>query len=299
MMDYVIREVSLLNEHIADGVGSVLGDAFGGGSIPISTIIRNTNTNSGLPSVYLAAMIDNEVIGFNAFISHELIFSNQKISCYQSCWTATSSKHRGKKIFQNLILSAHEILRDRGVAFIFGFPNDSSYPLFTKKLGYRKIPSLKWQQLNFPVVRGRWYNANPNLITDLKQDAILQNDRQLIELKRQEFGNRLIEVDFEGSLGWGVRRVSVRKGVPVPYLDLGGFDLVDSLHLPELMSLLRRKTGVIAYTQLVTVDGNSFNGLMHRVEPSNSNCLIIYDLNLDTEIGVRFNFLTGIRDVFK
>ena len=299
MMTYEIREVTLADANIAAGVSSVVGSAFGSGIVPIESILRNTRTNSANPSVYLAALLDNEVIGFNAFISHELLLNNKIVVGYQSCWTATSSEHRGKKIFQNLILAAHEILKERGGAFIFGFPNDNSYPLFTKKLNYREIPSLKWQMLNLPGLRGRWYNAHPNSIEYIKQDAILQNDHQLVDLKCKEFGDKLVKLEFEGSLAWGVRRISVRKGIPVPYFDIGGVDLVCSAHFSELMNLLQRKTEFAAYFQLVTVANNSYNGLLRRVEPSSSNCLIIYDLNLDTTKGIRFNFFTGIRDVFK
>ena len=301
-MDYVIREVSILDSHAWHGVSRVLNDAFGQSTLSDTVLVdivhRNTTTNSLNPSLYLAAMIGDEVIGFNAFISHELIRNGKKLSCYQVCWTATSSQHRGMKVFQNQLLAAHQILRNRGAAFVFAFPNKESLPLFTKKIGYHEIPSLKWQMLNLPGLRRLWYEPNPISIVRLKEDAIQQNDQQLIELKRQELGDRLVVVDFEGSVGWGVRRVGFRKGFSVPYLDIGGIDLASSEHLPIVMDHLRERAGFVAYCQIVTTGGNSFNQLLRRVEPSNSEPLIAYNLEGDTTDGVRFNFFTGVRDVF-
>jgi hypothetical protein len=36
---------------------------------------------------------------------------------------------------------------------VFGFPNENSYPLFTKKLGYRELPSMNVNVLNIPFHR--------------------------------------------------------------------------------------------------------------------------------------------------
>lgn len=299
MISYEIREINLDDDIISNEISLLLGDAYDCASIPIKSVIRNTKTNSAKPSLYLAAILENKVIGFNAFISHELYLNKTVITCYQSCWTATSSEHRGKKVFQNLILTAHDILKERGAAFVFGFPNDNSYPLFTKKLKYREIPSLKWQMPNILGIRWSWYNPHPKSLEYLKQDAVLQNDPQLVDLKFKELGDNLVKAEFEGSLVWGVRRLTVRKGISVPYFDIGGFDLVHSSHLPRLINLLRHSTNFVAYFQLVTVANNSFNGLLRRVETSTSNCLIVYDLNLETSKGIDLNFFAGLRDVFK
>ena len=301
-MFYVIKQVSLLDTQVWIGIGRVLNDAFGqsglSGKALTNFVRRNTTTNSSQPSLYFVAMMGDEVIGFNAFISHELIHNEKKISCYQVCWTATSSKHRGMKVFQNQLLAAHKILKAQGAAFVFAFPNKESLPLFTKKIGYFEVSSLKWQMLNLPGLKRLWYEPNPLSIESLKKDAIQQNDLQLIELKRQELGNRLIVVDFDGSVGWGVRRVSFRKGFSVPYLDIGGMDLLSSGHLPFVIERLLKECGFIAYVQIVTTQCNSFNKLLRRVESSTSEPLIVFNFEENTNYRFSFNFFTGIRDVY-
>jgi hypothetical protein len=243
-------------------------------------------------------MIGDEIIGFNAFISHDLVLNGEMVNCYQSCFTATSNQHRGKKIFQNLILTAHEILRARGAGFIFGFPNDSSYPLFTKKLGYKEIASVKWNMLNILGYRSQWFEKNSESLSTLNRNAILQNDRQLIELKRVVYGRELLSVNFQGSIAWGLRRSTIRRGIHIPYLDLGGVELAEPSHLRPLLDCLRNEAGFVTYVQAVSTNGSSFNRLLRKVQRSETNCMIVYDLNIITSKEVCFNFFKGVWDVY-
>lgn len=296
-MDYTVREVSLESPGVTEQVVEVLREAFGVSFI--QQVSDNTRTAGSQPSLYLAAVRGDQLIGFNAFISHDLILDGKIINCYQSCWTATSAAHRGKKIFQNLILTAHDILRARGAGFVFGFPNEASYPLFTKKLAYREIPSLKWQMPNVPLLSRRWLSPKSLPIGELKRSAILQNDRELISLKRQEAPDDVLVAEEEGSLAWGIRRSRMFRGVPLTYLDIGGIELAAASNLSPLLHSLRRQAGLVAYIQIVSTQGNRYNSFFRRVRPSTSNCLIIQDLNLNTTSGISFNFFNGVRDVFK
>ena len=300
-MDYIVREVDLNDPAIRPGVDSVLADAFGSDSTAggfCDHVQKVTCTKGSHSSLHLAAMIGTEVVGYNAFISHDLIYEGRVINCYQSCFTATSSQHRGKKIFQNLILAAHDILGARGAAFVFGFPNDNSYPLFTKKLQYRELPSTKIQMLNIPLYRRTFFRKSHPTLEVLEQHAILQNDKQLIELKRLKYGSELLTSDFEGSTAWGLRRSIVRRGIKVPYLDLGGLTLTNADHLVPLLRQLRKHAGWVAYMQVVTIAGSTYNRLFQKVQKAETNCLIVYDLNMKTDEGVTFNFFNGVRDVY-
>ena len=297
-MSYEIKPVALDDPELSEQIVELLRSAFGG-QVDLASLKRNTTTGAAQPSLYLAAIEDGEVIGFNAFISHELLFEVRTISCFQSCWTATSPAHRGKRIFQAIIKAAHDILKDRGAAFVFGFPNDSSYPLFTKKLGYREIPSLKWQMLHIPGLRGSWFSTDRQPDDSWKRNAIDQNDVQLIGWKRKDIGADVLVATYENSLAWGVRRVGKRRGFPIAYLDVGGISLGDSGHLSLVLVALRSMAKPTLYTQMVTVEGNGLNSLLGRVGPAETNCLIVFDLNLDTSSGVRFNFFAGIRDVYR
>ena len=96
-MSYEIKPVALDDPELSEQIVELLRSAFGG-QVDLASLKRNTTTGAAQPSLYLAAIEDGEVIGFNAFISHELLFDGRTISCFQSCWTATSPAHRGKRI---------------------------------------------------------------------------------------------------------------------------------------------------------------------------------------------------------
>ena len=169
---------------IIQPINRLIEEVFGFAAISDNKLKLNTGTKGVQPSLYLAAIEEGEIIGFNAFISHTFFLNNKTINCYQSCWTATSKKHRGKKIFQNLIEEAKQILGSRNAAFIFGYPNANSQPIFTQKLGFIEFPSVK---LNIPNIKLLWslfLNNKSSNLSDLKNDAILQNDKELFALKK-------------------------------------------------------------------------------------------------------------------
>lgn len=275
----------------------MLGETFGS-EIPDDKLEKCTRTNSSNGSLYLAATQDDEIIGFNAFISHDLFLNGSQINCYQSCWTATSNAHRGKKIFQNLINAAKESLLSRGAAFIFGFPNANSQPIFTQKLGFKEIPSLKWQVPNIKMIRDLHINVPRSSDLAAEKDSIIQNDRQLIELKTKQYREDLLVAEFNESLIWGVPRETKKFGMSLRYLDIGGFYISDPKDIKWVFEKLWSAARKFHYFQLSTTFNSSFNKFLKNLRPAQTNDLIVFDLNLDTSRKIHFNLFGGVKDVF-
>lgn len=61
----------------------------------------------------------------------------RSVRAAQSGATMTHPEHQGQGLFTKLAERTYESARDSGVDFVFGFPNQNSYPGFTRK--------LKWQ----------------------------------------------------------------------------------------------------------------------------------------------------------
>ncbi len=296
-MEYSITPVDINDKDLLRGVNRLLTETFGS-EIPNDRLQICTRTNSPHDSLYMAAIQDDEIIGFNAFISHDLFLNGMAINCYQSCWTATSNAHRGKKIFQNLINSAKEMLLSRGAAFIFGFPNENSQHLFIKKLGFKEIPSLKWQVPNIGVFRNLYINAPDQRDQALLKDAIIQNDRQLIELKTKQYHDALVVIEFDESLIWGVPRQTKKLGVSLLYFEIGGLYVGNPKDIKPLFEKLYEAATRFHYFQLTTTSDNSVNRFLKHLKPAQTNDLIVFDLNLDTSKDIRFNFFGGVKDVF-
>jgi len=294
-MDYRVDEVSLADPEIERQVEGLISSAFGI-PIPQGRVRRNTAAGGRPSPLYVAAVQDGEIIGFNSFTAHRLQLNGAEMLAYQSGWTATSAAHRGKKIFQNLILAAQEILASRGASFVFGFPNSASHPIFIGKLGYRQLPSVKWQAPNLPLAMRLLTRDSTVDLGSLHRDTILQDDRALIALKRNEAFPAVETFEHQGSLCWGVRRERRLAGTTIGYLDVGGIELAGSRHLPVVVGgLLRQVRGT--HVQLVNIAGAPDNKLLRGVRPSQGNVLIVRDLTFETT-ALRFNLYGGVRDVY-
>jgi hypothetical protein len=61
-------------------------------------------------------------------------FGDTEVLCAQSGDTMTHETHRGKGLFIELARKTYATAREEGIQFVFGFPSESSYPGFERKL---------------------------------------------------------------------------------------------------------------------------------------------------------------------
>jgi predicted N-acetyltransferase YhbS len=297
-MDYKIVDIDIEDDINSAKVNKFLGEVFGSdtGSLPEHKLKKNTTTRASNKSLYLAAIENDEIIGFNAFISHTLFLNNQSINCYQVCWTSTHNEHRGKKIFQNILEEAKKILQERGASFIFAFPNEISQPIFIHKLGFKEIPSVKLNIPNSALLKALFFNKNIDDIRKLNSNAVLQDEKELYELKRAEYGSDLIESQHNGSMVWGAIKYKNIKGIKISYFDVGGIEIRNTADITELFQKIT-DSNKFSFFQIVSTKNNSYNQVFKRFKPARTNDLIIFDLNLDTS-SFSFNFFGGIKDVW-
>lgn len=295
-MDYSVDSIDITDRAVGQKICRLLSETFGSEVTPEHLAICTT-TNSNSKSLYLAAVQDDEIIGFNAFISHDLVRNDSIVSAFQSCWTATSRDHRGKRIFQNLINEAKIFLKERGAAFIFGFPNENSQTIFTKKLGFREIPSLKWQVPNLPGLRMSYVTSSSGVELGHDEVRLEQNDRQLIEMKSIRHGSLLVTVETEDGVVWGVKRERMKAGIPLKYCEIGGVRLANRGNPRALFQAFFREARG-KFFQLTTTHGNTLNPIFRRLTSARTNDLIVFDLNMDTSVNTQFDFFGGVKDVF-
>ncbi len=62
----------------------------------------------------------------------------------QSLDTLTDSDYRGRGLFRKLADAAYEQLRARGVAFVYGFPNENSAHAFFERLGWSSLDPMPY-----------------------------------------------------------------------------------------------------------------------------------------------------------
>ncbi|MES2761537.1 MAG: GNAT family N-acetyltransferase, partial [Bacteroidota bacterium] len=75
-----------------------------------------------------------------------------KVLCAQSGDTMTHKDHRGKGLFIELAKRTYELAKNNGVHFIFGFPNDSSYPGFVRKLDWKHVDDINMYSIKVSTI---------------------------------------------------------------------------------------------------------------------------------------------------
>ncbi|MGK0326393.1 MAG: putative N-acetyltransferase YhbS, partial [Polaribacter sp.] len=255
---YSIEEVYLENDDTNTKVNNLLNEVFGG--ISINKVRSNTTSQNKNKSLYLAAIENNEIIGFNAFIPHTVLINNELIDCYQSCWTATSKKHRKKQIFQNLIKEGKKILKSRNAGFIIGFANRNSFPIFVKKLGFKAFNYELIRIPNIGFIKNSLFNHKNIPISTLNKNAVLQKNDELIKLREVEYPERIIKINNSNGFIWGTIKKKAYKGIALSFFDLGGIEVENSDDVMPLISKLCKEYS-FNYILITTIINNSYNSI--------------------------------------
>lgn len=297
-MEYELKSISLLDAAANLEVADLLAHTYGF-ELAIDKLKHNTYTNKG-KSLYIGAYKDGKLAGFNAFIQHDFNHQQQVVECYQSCWSATHSEHRGKGIFAAIINEAKRILKERGAAFIFGFPNANSHPIFVKKLGFYEVPLMKVQApvMAFSLTKHFLLQSiDPAVGIDIA-DCYTPNELQIIELKEQELNSNIRIYSAYNNTIWGKKREKVYRGMKLSYFSVGGIILNKPHLFSQVLAQLVQKERA-SYIEIIGATTNVYFQLFKNAKPApHTEPLIIFELNVNTSPKSNFNLFTGIKDVF-
>jgi predicted N-acetyltransferase YhbS len=292
MTKYRIQEIDPARPEYTVQVLDLLRASFAV-DLTLARLIETTRTVSAMPTLHLCAVSGNDIVGFVSFMPQSFTVNGKAAVGYQPCWGATDAAWRGKGIFPALFNAAKEILRQRSVAFLFAFGNPVSHAIFVEKLGFRDFPSLKWQVPNLPFIYDRLIRVKPVS----SHDAVLQDDRELLERRRRIADDEPLVIERDSGLIWAVRRPKRKYGLGLSYLDIGGFSLHEPSALKDLVHGLSSIAERAQYLQMTTTAGSTFNELFRGLRAAQTNDLAVCDLALDTS-QFSFNLFGGVRDVF-
>jgi hypothetical protein len=106
---------------------------------------------------YLAYAENGRPAAFYGVIPVLALINNKPVVIAQSADTLTHPDHQRKGLFVRLAQMTYELAKAEGINFIFGFPNENSYPGFVNKLNWGhpcnlqkfefKVPMLPFSQL--------------------------------------------------------------------------------------------------------------------------------------------------------
>jgi len=105
---------------------------------------------------YLAFDTENKPAGYYGVFPMMAEIDGAKILCAQSGDTMTHPNHQGNGLFITLAKLTFELAAKEGVKFVFGFPNNNSYPGFVKKLNWtfnEKINKIDIKVTTIPLAK--------------------------------------------------------------------------------------------------------------------------------------------------
>lgn len=135
--------IKITKENISDLI-PVYKKAFNKDVNPEYLIKKNSTEAFGLSFTGFIAYhsLTNEAAAFYGVFPCFVKYKDQIILAAQSGDTMTHPAHQGKGLFIKLALMTYDYVKSNGVKFVFGFPNQNSYPGFVKKLNWQHIEDM-------------------------------------------------------------------------------------------------------------------------------------------------------------
>lgn len=125
-----------------------------GGAVDVYAFRRKYATElvGGAVIGFLAYDTEGELAAYYGVFPIKVRRNGREMIAAQSGDTMTHPKHQGKGLFVRLAKLAYETAKSEGIAFVFGFPNQNSYPGFTKKLGWKHRKTMRRYDFFVPTL---------------------------------------------------------------------------------------------------------------------------------------------------
>jgi hypothetical protein len=93
-------------------------------------------------SFHSMVMDEGQIVGCNSYIPAYYSVNNEVVLLVASTDTMVAKAYRDFFCFHDMIAAAFNYMEKEGIAFVYGFPNDNSYFVFTKSKLLKDIGSL-------------------------------------------------------------------------------------------------------------------------------------------------------------
>ena len=139
---------------------------------------------TGVQYVGFIALSGSEPVAYYGVIPVRCSIGGETVLGAQSCDTMTHPDHRKKGLFIALAIRTFELAKKQNIHFVFGFPNQNSYPGFIKKLGFLHQETLECYTLKF----------RNTLYKKLYRKIFIK----MLSKKRESISNFVIDLGFDG-----------------------------------------------------------------------------------------------------
>jgi hypothetical protein len=124
---------------------------------PAFFIKKYSTGNWGVEHIgFIAFTKENLPAAFYGVIPCTLLIESLEVLAAQSADTMTHENHRNRGLFIQLALKTYELARENNIKFIFGFPNQNSYPGLVKlnwQFSRERLKLFKMKASRFPFAK--------------------------------------------------------------------------------------------------------------------------------------------------
>ena len=295
-MGYEIKKINIFDSKIEVELLELFKEAFGHTTVFPKDHIAKTMFVNNSTSFILAAVEDGRIIGCNGFIETDFFYNDKNCKGYQSCWSATHPKHQVRKIFITILLQAIDNLKEQGAAFIYGLPNNASYPIFIKKLKFKEIDTNILRIPNIPVITDLWFKKKyDSNILSYHTDCFLPQENEIYNLKCNMTNDLPLFFTHDSSIAWGKIRKITKYGITLNLFYMGGIHLSNPRDMKIIIKKIMSHTAV-SYVQIIFAKTNRYSTLFNGWKKAKINPFIFFDLT--TTIVNDINLSYGAIDVF-
>ena len=146
--------------------------------------------------IRVVALYNDEVVGFQSFFYWPYKINNSNLESYQSGNSIVKENFRGLRIFSMMLDKIENMIQQKNIDFIIGFPVEKSIGSFKRKKWINKF-NLIWYVK--PI------SFNP-MISFKKPFINLSNEKQFFDLENKEF------IILENSRVFEKYRINLNKG---------------------------------------------------------------------------------------
>lgn len=161
-------------------------------------IRKNATSEFGEPHLgFLAYDEKGEPSAFYGVYAHPVIIDGVSYVAAQSGDTMTHKNHGGKGLFTTLAKMTYDLAKEKGIDFIFGFPNANSFPGFVKKLNWIcpvNLKEFRMKVLTLPLAKISKKISIINIFYKLYVNFILS----FYSPGKPSFENSVLEPGFGG-----------------------------------------------------------------------------------------------------
>lgn len=137
---------------------------------------------------YHSLMIDNGIIvGLNTYVPSYYYIENKKLLFANSTDSMVLKPYRDFFNFNDMVNTAYSYLKAEGVSFVYGFPNDNSFPVLCKSKLMKNIGLMNIYCLPYRIGGIKQTTKGLNLLSILLSKLYLNINRVLASSKNHDF----------------------------------------------------------------------------------------------------------------